>query len=740
MATSRQERMQERMRGAHSHQVADTSFNFEIPLPVEEPSSEGPTGHDEASSPTKSPDTALAPSPAVEEQPVVAPVSTRPAPNTSAKRSPRSPQSGTSIAGIHTQAQPSQPRRTSPSTKSAQPRSPETIGPSAHGNTEAHSVVNERQTREQSSGLQRTSPTQSNQEQEGAISSGVERPSSPAQPQEHQQLKSPEQLQPPPIGSASKSHRRPRYVSPTALTEEVDESPADAPGSGRRRPLQVGKPGSAVHGSSALLQRVLEDLDDGTENVPEQSSPLERAASRKSGDLFAARRVAAETRRSTRLSGSSPPESVASQDLGEEPSPSKPAPQSRTEKEGNTGSEEGDEQRDKRGAGLEQDKDVEGERTSRRRGKDRGQEGESEKAQETSDKEAAKPTSRKRPRRALPSPSPQPEKRPSEEEPQPKRRRRRAEQAEPADTIQQAKSKIRRERIQKSPTPEPSHPQVPQKQPRQQKAAANRKPTAQNPPKPKKGRKPANKDGREDREKGERGEAVPITVQRFTKPPRASDGPDELGAAGVFDSEIPFANRAGVNAIDVLSELCEGLIAGFLGRLEERAREADDAATKRELKTKFRTMEAFQEELRTRLLEHTIALDTLHALRKRVKVVQKEKLGLREEILRIRAERDQVSLRMDAIRIKHEVDSKEALRHISLSSAMHDIDLAVERGHAAPELSPSEQKMADLANLEFLISRISGEVCNKGNEGGTLKQIKEFNAFLERAASVLEGR
>lgn len=71
---------------------------------------------------------------------------------------------------------------------------------------------------------------------------------------------------------------------------------------------------------------------------------------------------------------------------------------------------------------------------------------------------------------------------------------------------------------------------------------------------------------------------------------------------------------------------------------------------------------------------------------------------------------------------------------------MHDIDLAVERGQAAPELSAAEQKMADLANLEFLISRVSGEVSNKGNDGGALKQIKDFNAFLERAASVLEGR
>jgi hypothetical protein len=54
-------------------------------------------------------------------------------------------------------------------------------------------------------------------------------------------------------------------------------------------------------------------------------------------------------------------------------------------------------------------------------------------------------------------------------------------------------------------------------------------------------------------------------------------------------------------------------------------------------------------------------LDTLHALRKRVRAAQKEKLTLRDEILRVRKEREQVALRMDAIRIRYEADSKEAL-------------------------------------------------------------------------------
>lgn len=40
--------------------------------------------------------------------------------------------------------------------------------------------------------------------------------------------------------------------------------------------------------------------------------------------------------------------------------------------------------------------------------------------------------------------------------------------------------------------------------------------------------------------------------------------------------------------------------------------------------------------------------------------VQKEKLTLREEILKLKAEREQVALRMDAIRTKHEADTKES--------------------------------------------------------------------------------
>lgn len=71
---------------------------------------------------------------------------------------------------------------------------------------------------------------------------------------------------------------------------------------------------------------------------------------------------------------------------------------------------------------------------------------------------------------------------------------------------------------------------------------------------------------------------------------------------------------------------------------------------------------------------------------------------------------------------------------------MHDIDLAVEQGRDAPELSRAALKQAELANLELLVSQISDQASSTSSTGGFLSQVKEFNAFLERAAVALETR
>jgi hypothetical protein len=45
-----------------------------------------------------------------------------------------------------------------------------------------------------------------------------------------------------------------------------------------------------------------------------------------------------------------------------------------------------------------------------------------------------------------------------------------------------------------------------------------------------------------------------------------------------------------------------------------------------------------------------------------------------------------------------------------------------------------------MTGVELLLKRVAGEVSNKSDSGGILRQIREFNSFLERAALVLETR
>lgn len=71
---------------------------------------------------------------------------------------------------------------------------------------------------------------------------------------------------------------------------------------------------------------------------------------------------------------------------------------------------------------------------------------------------------------------------------------------------------------------------------------------------------------------------------------------------------------------------------------------------------------------------------------------------------------------------------------------MSHIERAVEEGNAAPEPSAAEKKEAELANLELLVSRVTDQACSKSEKGGTLQQLVNFNAFLERTAGILEGR
>lgn len=105
----------------------------------------------------------------------------------------------------------------------------------------------------------------------------------------------------------------------------------------------------------------------------------------------------------------------------------------------------------------------------------------------------------------------------------------------------------------------------------------------------------------------------------------------------------------------------------------------------------------------------------------------------------MRAEREKVALRMDEVRRQHERDSETAQEQIALNNSLHDIELAIGRGQEYHADEPDVVRV-DMQSIEIQLKRVAELASCKGNGGGMLAQIKNFNAFLERSALALEAR
>lgn len=375
---------------------------------------------------------------------------------------------------------------------------------------------------------------------------------------------------------------RTRRATQQVVEEEVEESPRDAPGSGRRRRIEsVG-----ASASSARLQEFLGS--DGSTAF--SSSPLAKVARRS---------TAANARRVT----PSAPTRLSRQQNQQESSP------------------------------------------------ERQESAEQEEAEEVDAVEAAQVIGRKRPAQdasrlspVLGSGSPEPDEAEKDEGPAPKRQRGRPRKSlepgsqEPERGGTAEKPKRGRGRPSKSPTTKngpaaalrgqdseretsntpkrrpgrPSKSPAVQRQPTQKakqarpsqpQAAASRasKPKAATKP-----RKRAVERSRpaeaENESEGEEGEdvSIEITVQRYVN----TKSRDDFDEEDPLHMEIPFANRTGESAVDVLSQVCQEVMERTLGQLHELLSATEEPAKKKEYRIKMRAIDAYKEELSARLLQH----------------------------------------------------------------------------------------------------------------------------------------
>jgi hypothetical protein len=100
-------------------------------------------------------------------------------------------------------------------------------------------------------------------------------------------------------------------------------------------------------------------------------------------------------------------------------------------------------------------------------------------------------------------------------------------------------------------------------------------------------------------------ETAIVTVQRFTRPQKHQD---DDGEVDILAADIPFGKQKGVNVVDVLAQSCEEVINPYLDKLRDAIQNAEGASVRKELRVKLKALEAFAEEVRTRLLTHVSTL------------------------------------------------------------------------------------------------------------------------------------
>ncbi|PKY02538.1 hypothetical protein P168DRAFT_291685 [Aspergillus campestris IBT 28561] len=249
-----------------------------------------------------------------------------------------------------------------------------------------------------------------------------------------------------------------------------------------------------------------------------------------------------------------------------------------------------------------------------------------------------------------------------------------------------------------------------------------------------------------------RGEAIPVTIHRLANV--ATLGGD-TGSQGASDGEgsgdelstrqkMKLPSRGGVNAADVLSQICRETLEKTIATLSTGIANEGNASRRSEWMHKRKAVEAYGSELEGRLLELSDMLDGNFTLGTQLKRAKREMIDMRSRLYHLRAQREDVALRMDAVRKKHSEEESANTTRSAINNSLHSLDLALERSQnrtADDEVNTPIHTGPSTAGLEFMLRSVAENVSSRapGSQGGLLSQMRAFNARLEAAARKLES-
>ncbi|KAI5306694.1 hypothetical protein KEM56_007599 [Ascosphaera pollenicola] len=261
----------------------------------------------------------------------------------------------------------------------------------------------------------------------------------------------------------------------------------------------------------------------------------------------------------------------------------------------------------------------------------------------------------------------------------------------------------------------------------------------------KKTRRPADND--EDGTRPKRQPAVPVTVNRFSNflalDPQETEDTGEQDDTSTLEQRRKVAlqqtRRSGVNPVDVLNQICRETFDDALSTLQETFTSEPDKKARADIVRKIKALQAFNAELEHRLFDIREVLDANHTLAAQLRREKRDVAILRADLLDLRRQRNEIELEMDEIRQSFMAEQEQTNRQVTLTNAIHELELALERSKE-PEPDHDHEPEDPAAGLEFLLRSVADNVSSAtpDSQGGLLRQIKAFNDQLEQVHSALE--
>ena len=193
----------------------------------------------------------------------------------------------------------------------------------------------------------------------------------------------------------------------------------------------------------------------------------------------------------------------------------------------------------------------------------------------------------------------------------------------------------------------------------------------------------------------------------------------------------------GYTVADTTRTAIEEYIDDRVSLLSKRFQGTEDLTHRKQIKSRINLQLSFKEALSERMMDLQDLNDCFTIRAQKLKAFKRRNAELRKEILATQTSRQEIAIEYDNVLTEFELEKEAFEAQNTLSTAMFDIQAAIAHGREKAIDEHREDEGPELPT-SMLLDTVSRNVGSVG--GGFLQGVRSFNAVLENAAMILEGR